>query len=221
MQSNSRLATATTVVLTACALLVTFAVVRREFFRGSGAPKDRRVSNVKVAFTAGHRMGPESAPVSMLVFSDFQCPFCVVLEKNLAIIRKRYPESVSVTFRHLPGESIHPYAFDAALASECAAKQGRFEAYHDALFAGQDSIPNEQWSQYALQAQLPSVAAFEECMKAREFDERIKADISQAKKFKLTGTPSVIIGETLLGGTPSARTLDSIVRVAVGQSVKP
>lgn len=213
MPENSRVGTISSVVLTLCAVLVTVAVVRREFHRpDSSPPTARHIEGAKAALRDGHVMGPRGATVSLLVFSDFQCPFCAVLHRNLKIVRARYPGAVNVVYRHMPIEAIHPYAFDAALAAECAGAQGRFEAYHDALFDAQDSIPTERWKELADVAAVPSVPEFEECMASRRFDDRIRADLKQAERFKLTGTPSVIVGETLLPGTPSARVLDSTVR---------
>lgn len=112
----------------------------------------------------------------------------------------------------MPLDVIHPFAFEAALAAECAADQGRFEAYHDALFAAQDSIPGEQWTVLAASVGVSDLPRFSQCIVERRFDDRIRQDLEQARKFNLTGTPSVIIDETLLAGTPSLRVLDSLIQ---------
>ncbi len=219
MAESSRLGTISSLILTVCAVLVTAAVVRREFFAPvPSAPQDRELAGASAGFCEGTVMGPVDAAVSLLVFSDFQCPFCVVLHRNLQIVRARYPGAVRVVFRHIPIESLHPYAYDAALAAECAGAQGRFEAFHDALFDSQDSIPREQWSWFADGASVADIPRFDQCMQTRQFEDRVRADMEQAKRFRLTGTPSVIVGETLLGGTPSARVLDSLVRAALPSS---
>ncbi|WP_309670841.1 thioredoxin domain-containing protein [Gemmatimonas sp.] len=216
MAESSRWGTISSALLTVCALLVTAAVVRREFFPPvRSAPKNRELREALESWGVGRRMGPESAPVALLVFSDFQCPFCSVLQQNLKRIRERYPDAIRVEYRHMPIENLHPYAFDAALAAECAGDQDRFERFHDALFESQDSIPSEQWSAFARKSGVADVAAFERCVTSRRFDTRVKADMAQARTLKLSGTPSVIVGSTLLGGTPSVSVLDSIVRANV------
>lgn len=201
-----------TSVLVICALIVTGLVLRREFFRPpQEAPAAKRIVGAEAALWGGQPMGPKGAPISIVVFSDFQCPFCAKLTQNLKVVRDKYPNEFGVVYRHLPIESIHPESFNAALAAECAGAQGRFESYHDALFSEQDSIGKVQWSHYARIAGVPSIATFEDCIKERAFDNRIRTDMKLAKSFGLTGTPSVIVGDTLLPGTPSARVLDSIL----------
>ena len=133
------LSTATTVVLTLCALVLTGILVRREFFPGITATAPREVEHWSQLASAGHTMGPANAPVRILEFSDFQCPYCARLQPTLQAIRAKYPDRVAVVYRHFPLAD-HPHAMQAALASECAAAQGRFERFHDILFAAPDSI---------------------------------------------------------------------------------
>lgn len=212
--SSGRLGNLLTGVLTICAILVTAAVVKKEFFPTSRKPPTaRHLDDAAPAFLAGNSMGSPDAPVTFLVFSDFQCPFCVLLQQNIKSVLKRHPTAVRVVYRHMPIENLHPFAFDAAIASECAGEQGRFAEYHDALFETQDSIPKERWDWFAVEAGVPSATDFAECVSSRRTEPRVRADMDQAERFRLTGTPSVIVGDTLLPGTPSTRVLDSIVRV--------
>lgn len=213
MSARNIIGNVLTSLLTVCALIVTVAVVRREFFMPDRTqPAARDLDGALVAYEAGHRMGQVTASVTLLVFSDFQCPFGAVLQQNLQRVRKRYPNEIAIVYRHMPIDALHPYAFDAALATECAGEQGEFEAYHDALFVEQDSIPTENWSRIASNAKVPSLIEFDQCMVTRKYDDVIRKDINQAKSLGLTVTPSVIVGSTLVPGTPSARVLDSCKR---------
>lgn len=80
-------------------------------------------------------MGDPSAPVTIIEFSDFECPFCTRAADTVAQIREAYPDQVKIYFKQFPLVNIHPNAFKAAEASLCAAEQGKFEDYHDKLFA--------------------------------------------------------------------------------------
>jgi len=138
--NTDRLLNVAVAVLTLCALVTTGLVARRELSTPWTAPAPGvRIPDWRSFTREGHRMGPAEAPVTVVVFSDFQCSFCAVLMDRLRTIREARPDEVSVVYRHFPIEG-HQHAAPAARASECAAEQGRFEPFHDALFAAQDSI---------------------------------------------------------------------------------
>src|SRR5712691_9566756 len=94
--------------------------------------------------------GPENAPVTMVEFSDFQCPFCgrFFAETEGALLKK-YDGKIRFVYRHFPLDSIHPFAQGAALASECANEQNKFWEYHDLLFQNQQQLGNEGLLAYA------------------------------------------------------------------------
>src|SRR5690349_23884305 len=130
-----------TVTLVACALMITGLVVRRELFAptASAVAEERNVGNWRSAPGEGRVIGRNDAPKQIVAFSDFQCPYCAEARTQIDSILARNP-GVSVVFRHLPIQSIHPHAFNAAVASECAGEQDRFRAFHDALFDAQAEI---------------------------------------------------------------------------------
>ena len=147
-----------TTVLVACALLVSALVVRRALLlRQDASPQLvpeaehilpdslwRAVSEYRTA------LGPRSAPVRLVEFYDYECPFCLALHPVLDTIRARYPEDVTVIFRHFP-MAYHQEAYNAALAAECAQEQGAFKALHDVLFAHQKllSATSVNWASLA------------------------------------------------------------------------
>lgn len=200
-------------LMVCCALVITAVVVRREFFPTPAVAaqpdtKPRPVDNWDQLAAAGQRMGPAGAPVQIVEFSDFQCPYCATFAETLRKLRAKYPDRVAVLYRHFPIQEIHPHARTAALATECAAQQGRFEAYHDRLFAQQDSIGSKAWDRFATEAGIGDVDAFTRCM----HDERLLANVDRDKELAdATGirlTPSIIIEGTLIPGALSEAELE-------------
>jgi protein-disulfide isomerase len=196
-----------------CALVITAAVVRREFFPAPAVAaqpdlKPRPVDNWDELAAAGQRMGPAGAPVQIVEFSDFQCPYCATFAGTLRKLRAKYPDRVAVLYRHYPIQEIHPYARTAALAAECAGQQGRFEAYHDRLFAQQDSIGSKAWERFAAEAGVGDVDTFTRCVR----DERLLANVDRdAKLAEASGirlTPSLVIDGTLIPGALSETELE-------------
>ena len=198
-----------TFILVLCAVLVTLAVVRREFF--PPRPPDlepRAIDDWQDLSVTGHRSGPQDATVVVVEFADFQCPFCATAAHNLRELRSRFGDQVAVVYRHFPLTSIHPFARDAAIAAECAGDQGRFEAFHDYLFANQDEIGSKEWVAFAEEATVPSITRFAKCLEEDWAIERVRADSRTASRLRLDSTPSVIINGLLLSGTPSLETLE-------------
>jgi protein-disulfide isomerase len=213
----------TTGVLTVCAVVVTAAVVRREVFprfARERAHEARTIKDWEPLAQAGHTLGPENATVRILEFSDFQCPFCRSVQLALRQVRSKYPDQVSVTYRHFPLEALHPFAFKAPLASECAAVQGQFEPFHDALFAGQSEIGIRSWEDYAIEARVPAIADFTKCIEAGALSDRVQRDFDAARDIDLGGTPSIIVNGKLLPGTPSAIELGREVDQALATAGK-
>src|SRR5262249_19965607 len=118
-----------------------------------------------------HRKGARDAPVAVVEFSDFQCPYCAEAFRDLRELMRTRPE-VSLVFRHFPldgscnshvSHSLHPDACLAACAAECAAKQGRFWEYHDLLFENHEHLERESLFRYARDANL-DLTAFGDCL---------------------------------------------------------
>lgn len=202
-----------TVLMVGCALVVTAAVARREFFPAPAAAAQpdtapRPVANGKELAAAGQRMGPATAPVQIVEFSDFQCPFCATFSETLRKVRAKYPDRLAVLYRHYPIQEIHPYARTAALAAECAGEQGRFEAYHDRLFAQQDSIGSKAWERFAAEAGVRDAGAFIRCVREERLLAKVDRDTELAEKSGIRLTPSIVIDGTLIPGALSEAELE-------------
>jgi protein-disulfide isomerase len=210
---KSKLQDITTVLLVCCAVVVTAVVVRRELLPAPAAAaqaevQPRPVRNRDQLAAAGRRMGPANAPVLIVEFSDFQCPFCASFAQTLRKVRAKHPDRVAVLYRHYPIDEIHPHARTAALAAECAGEQGRFEAYHDRLFAQQDSIGGKAWERFAAEAGVPDPDAFTRCVREERLMANVERDAKLAEATGITLTPSIVIGGTLVPGAISEAELE-------------
>jgi len=209
------LSNALTGVLVACALVVTAAVLRRELFTPalpSGPDlQPRPVTNWARVSAGGRWQGRPDAPVRIVEFSDFQCPFCARTHPAVDAVQRRHPERVAVLFRHFPIQSIHPYARPAAIAAECAAEQGRFAEFASRLFAQQDSIGSKPWARFAAGAGVADAAAFDRCVRDSTTVARVDADTRLGVETDLEVTPTLVINGTMYPGSISEAALDSLV----------
>jgi protein-disulfide isomerase len=150
----------------------------------------------------GPVLGPGDASVTIIEFSDFQCPFCQRALDTIKGIREKYPEQVRIVYRHLPLDRIHSRARAAAEASACADDQGSFWKYHDALFANNKALSNEDLRRYAADLEL-DLERFEQCLGEPSAKARVEADIAAAQAAGITSTPSFVVdGVVITGARP-------------------
>jgi protein-disulfide isomerase len=162
-------------------------------------------------------MGSSASTVIIVEFADYQCPACQAMNHELHELRSRYPGRVALIYRHVPITSIHPYAWAAAIAAECAGAQGAFEPYSDLLFASQDSIGAISWLRFAREARVPDEPHFESCIKSRQYNSRVETDARAAQDLKIEGTPTLVINGWLFPQMPTPAELDSIVRSSIAR----
>jgi protein-disulfide isomerase len=155
---------------------------------------------VDVAAT-GPARGPDSAPVTIVEFGDFQCPYCRQAESSLRAVLAQYPGEVRVVFRNLPLSQIHPQAGLAAEAAVCADHQGKFWQMHDAMYADQSALTLDALKDTAKRLGL-NVAQFSTCL-AGGVPASLDDDLKAAQTLGLTGTPYFFInGRPLDGNVP-------------------
>lgn len=148
-------------------------------------------------------MGAENAPAVLIIYSDFQCPFCGQFARSvLPEIIDAYVETghVRLAFRHMPLENIHPMAVGAAAAAECAGQQGRFWPMHDLLFKDPLRLSPEQYRSNAADLRLAS-EAFDRCLDGTEATAKVRADSLASQSLGLSSTPTLHIGLITPGGT--------------------
>ena len=145
--------------------------------------------------------GPADAKLTVVLFSDFQCPFCARVEPSLAQLEQAFPGKVRVVWKHQP-LPMHPQALPAALAAEAAREQGKFWPMHDKLFASQASLSPETFSRAAKDAGL-DLRRFDQAVAARKGEARIEQDQQLAGRVGANGTPTMFFNcRQVVGAKP-------------------
>jgi protein-disulfide isomerase len=142
--------------------------------------------------------GPESAPIELIEFSDFQCPYCESAFPTVNQVLNAYGDRIHFIYRHYP-LAIHPRARPAAEASQCAAEQGKFWPFHDRLFGDQTRLSDEDFKQGAAQLGLDT-AQFNACVDSRKYKGEIDVDIRAGDEAGVSGTPAFYINGRMLSG---------------------
>jgi len=157
-----------------------------------------------------HVLGDFDAPITIVEWTDFQCPFCALFHQTMKQIMTDYPNQVRWVFRHFPLKSIHPFAFKAALASECAAEQGKFWEYGDELYLRQKDFGPLIFEQIATNLNL-NKEQFKICLDSQEYKSKIAADYDEGLKNGVRGTPGNFINGQELGGNVPYSQLKKII----------
>jgi protein-disulfide isomerase len=163
--------------------------------RGRTGPDPSKVYDLPVGDSAIR--GPEDAPVTIVEFSDYQCPFCARSEPIIKDVQKEYPDKVRFVYKHLPLVSIHSNAMGASQAAIAAGKQGKFWEMHDLLFANQRSLQSDKLKEYAQQLGL-DVAKFEADMNSAEVKSAVQDDMNLSRKVGVRGTPTIFVNGKLV-----------------------
>lgn len=193
---------AVSVGILCCAVVLTGVTVKREFANHQPRPAVTKVTPRPELSLVGHSMGDVNASVPIVVFADFQCPYCAQAQPLVKQMLAEYPREVRFIYRHLPFQSVHPYARTAALAAECAGAQGAFVDYHDLLYSRQDSIGIIPWKDFAARAGVLSSAEFEACLAEERYIGEIERDILLAQDLEIDRTPTFVIGDAAYAGVP-------------------
>jgi protein-disulfide isomerase len=167
----------------------------------AGAPTAAAVKKIDVP-TDSPSFGPKAAKVTIVEWSDFECPFCGRVLPTLTKIKETYGKDVRVIFRHQP-LSFHPNAKLAAEASMAAHEQGKFWEYHDKLFANQRALDRASLEKYAQELGLNAVK-FKAALDSGKFRAKVEADAAAGAAVGANGTPTFFInGREFVGAQPS------------------
>ncbi|MEM4246852.1 MAG: DsbA family protein [Candidatus Woesearchaeota archaeon] len=192
---NSKILTA---VLVVAVILASFWL--GTVWQGPGAPAKGSVASTSKA-GEDPSIGPKDAKVEMIIYSDFQCPFCSRVVPTIKKIEEEYGDKIRIVFRNFP-LSFHANAQKAAEAGECANAQGNFWEMHDMMFAHQNALRIEDLKSYAGQLGLDQ-KKFDACLDNGEMKAEVERDFQDGTNSGIQGTPGFIInGERVAGALP-------------------
>ena len=167
---------------------------------GIGAPTIA-AADIRQPSASDHIVGSPTAPIVLIEYSDFQCPYCEVIYPTLKKIVEESNGQIALVYRQLPLTSIHPQANPAANASECIAAQlgnDGFWKYTDAVFKNQARLSDAYSAQLAQQLGA-DMGKYNQCVANATYQQNIDADMQEAQKIGITGTPYVVVLNTKTG----------------------
>jgi len=164
---------------------------------------------VKIPTAGAPVLGPPNAPITLVEFSDFQCPYCAAAVPQINALLKAYPSQVKLIFKQFPLE-IHSQAELAAQAAVAAQKQGKFWALHDAMFANRDDLSRDNLVLLAKRAGLDT-NRFQTDMDSTEVRETVVRDVQDGNRAGVEGTPTIFINGQRYNGAITMETLKPIL----------
>ncbi len=187
---------AVTVVLSIAAIGIASSLVKREFFPDVSAvsqavPRLTEVEDWDILRESKSIIGPASAPIQIVEFGDYECPYCKRFHDAFERAVDEFGESIALTFIHYP-LAMHKHARPAAVAAECANQQGRFAEFSKELFRVQDSIGLKAWSEFAVAVGADS-ETLELCMESESAARLVADNVELGERFGVQYTPTVMI----------------------------
>jgi protein-disulfide isomerase/lipoprotein NlpI len=164
-----------------------------------------------VTFDPARLLGSPSAPVMIIEFSDFQCPFCRKVQPTLKGLQAKYEGRVSLAYRDFPLRGMHGQAELAAESSRCAAAQGRFWEYHDLLFEHPDKLNRNGLTELARSLNLDE-KQFDSCLSSGKYRTDVERDLQDGIKLGVLGTPGIFINGILLSGAQPEAAFERIIQ---------
>ena len=155
-------------------------------------------------------LGGAEAPVTIVEFSDFQCPFCQRVAPTLKQVQKTYGDKVRIVWKDFPLTQIHPEAFKAGEAAHCAGEQGKFWEYHDRLFANQQALQADSLKKYAADLGLDT-AKFNACVDSAKYGDRVREGVAQGSRLGVNSTPTLYVNGRMLSGAQPYEIISAVI----------
>jgi protein-disulfide isomerase len=166
---------------------------------------------VEVSYDPARVRGNPKAPVMVVEFSDFQCPYCQAVESTLKSVLAKHENQVALAFRDFPLTQIHSNAEGAAEAARCAGEQGKFWEYHDLLFGNQNKLDRNGLLEQARTLKLDE-KQFDTCITSRKYKAQIEQDEQDGRRAGLSGTPGFFINGVFLNGAQPEAAFETIIQ---------
>ena len=174
---------------------------------------------VAVASTGHPSLGAKDAPITMVEFGDFQCPFCRASENSVKEVRAKYGNKLRIVYMDFP-LGIHEHAMDAANAARCAGEQDKFWQYHDAIFADQSKLAPADLKASAAKLGLDK-KKFGACLDKAKYQPQIQQDMAEATKLGVTGTPTFFINGREITGAQPAQKFEDVIDDEIAKAEHP
>jgi protein-disulfide isomerase len=165
---------------------------------------------VEVTVDPARLRGDPNAPITIVEFSDFSCPYCRKAESTMNELLAKYPGKVKVGYRDFPLKQLHPQAQLAAEASRCAGEQGKYWEYHDRLFASTDKQTREVLIEDARTLKLDD-KKFDACLSSGRYKPQIDQDVQLGSRGGVVATPGFFINGTFVNGAQPSATFEKII----------
>jgi len=165
---------------------------------------------IEVSYDPDRLRGNPNAPVTIIEFSDFECPFCKAAQPTLTQVLAKYGGKVRLSYRDFPLNSIHPHAQSAAEAARCAGEQKKFWEYHDLIFADPAKLDPATLRGHARAIGLDE-KQFDSCLSSGKFQPQIQNDIDAGMWSGVNGTPGFFINGVLLSGAQPAAVFEQLI----------
>ena len=164
--------------------------------------------------------GSATAPVTIVKFEDFHCPYCQRVQATFIELLAKYGDKVKLAHRDFPLDQLHPQARKAHEAARCAHEQGRFWVYHDVVYSNAPKASRENLKAYAQEVGL-DVVAFEQCLSSGKYQAAVQKDVEEGTRLGVTGTPAFFINGRPLSGVQPVESFvqlidDELARVQNG-----
>lgn len=167
-------------------------------------------SKVSSVTDKDHIRGDKNAEITLIEFSDFQCPFCKRHLPTINQLLSQYEGKIRFVYRHFPLSSIHPFAQKAAEASECAGDQGKFWEYHDTLFDNQSALDTASLKSYAGNLGL-NQSQFDNCLDSDKYASLVNKHLQEGQAAGVSGTPGTFVNDQLVKGAYPVATFTQII----------
>lgn len=166
---------------------------------------------VKAIQEGEHVKGNPDAPIEIIEYSDFECPFCSRFYPNIDQAIADFGDDIKIVYRHFP-LSFHPNAKPAAMAAECAGDQGKFWEMHDELFEMSAGAGLNQAGYIAAAQELGmDTASFEECLTSGKYSEKVDTDMAEGSSYGVSGTPTTFVNGEIVRGAVSYPELKAVI----------
>ena len=170
-----------------------------------------RAPKIEVSYDSSRVRGDPKAPITIVEFSDFQCPFCQRAHQVVKELLSKYPAQVKLAYRDFPLRQIHPQADAAAEAARCAGEQGKFWQFHDRLFESNRSLDLAAFADHAAAVGLDQ-PKFVDCLAADKFESQIEQDLQDGTRAGVNGTPGFFINGVMVTGAQPLAVFERVVQ---------